>query len=103
MKKLVTILVVLSLMVCVSAQAAVYAPSDATLDTFVEDTDYQSNSGQVDSINTSGLGITVAASTTATSGWWACGVSKEYLYPNGLDLSSFDTMDIMVKNNSNSC
>ena len=98
MKKTLIFYVAVCLMLPPAFAVDVYYVPDSITDAWAEMYETQSVSITSTDTNPSGAQTEFAGSTTATSGWWSIGIGLEYFYPNGLDLTGYDEIHIIIKN-----
>lgn len=101
MRKLAMFCTLVSLMLSQAFAVEVYYVPDSITDAWAEMYDNGSGTDITSTdTNPSGAQTQFIGSTTTTSGWWSIGIGLEYFYPNGLDLSGYDEIQITIINNN---
>jgi len=81
----------------VALAGSTYIVPNGTIDVMASQ--YSDGTTTVTSTDTSDPdGAQFTGSTTAATGWWNIGIGTEWIFPNGLDLTGYDTVRMKAEN-----
>jgi hypothetical protein len=80
------------------ASGQIYVVPNSTIDVFTEDYDGGTGTDITTTDTSDADGAQFQGSTTTATGWWNIGIGTEWFYPNGLNLTGYDTVRMKVEN-----